>query len=676
VLADPLVHGDPGGHTGVDRARRAELGDGAHESRRPTRRGRQTRPLLAEEQDAALGERRRLERNGSREDVDPDHRQPGLRSPCGEIVDRLVVADVLVAVGHHGATPVPSPSTDDVHLGGQERIGVAHNRPDVEIVLPVLDGDVKRMSAAVEVGDDRPPRPVSIAVDDVAPIAGGQELGIEPRVVRPRPRVRTHPDVAFLIGHDESVSVWPSSITRPAVGVVRTCSQSGSEYPRPMHVIIVGGGTDGSYLAERLIAEGEDVAIIELNPARAAELRNRLDALVVTGNGANPSEQRRAGAERAELLLAVSNDDGVNVLAAQTAKTLGIRRTVARLENPEIESVVASVGVEEVVDPRQVVARQMVRLIDRPGLSDWSQFGSGKLTVIGGIVGPSSALVGQRLEDVRASFHGWDCVISSIVRDDLTLVGAGDTVVEVYDKVLIAVPTADEDRAGELLGLSPEKIRRVIVVGGGRVAEVTAQLLREDGKQVILMHDHEDRAREIAERQPRLEVMFADATNPAALTSIGVGRRDAVAALTRDDASNILVCLIAKAMGASATVARYNRLALFDLISTPDIDAGVSTEVAAANEVLRYVRRGAYVSAVNFMTGDVEAVEIQLREAAPVIGKTIAELDRPGGMVIGGVLRGDEAIVPRGDTRFEFGDRVVVFQMPAVAAAVEKLFAV
>jgi trk system potassium uptake protein TrkA len=360
----------------------------------------------------------------------------------------------------------------------------------------------------------------------------------------------------------------------------------------------------------------------------------------------------------------------------QTARTLGIKRTVARLENPEIESVVATVGVEEIVDPRQVVAGQMVALIDRPGLSDWFQFGNGRITIIGGIVGPDSALVGQRLEEVRASFRGWDCVISSIVRDDLTLVGAGDTVVEVYDKVLIAVPTPDEAKAGELLGLTPERIKRVIVVGGGRVAEVTAQLLRESGKQVILMHDQEDRAREIAERQSRFDVVIADATNPSSLSSLGVGHGDAVASLTRDDARNILVCLIAKAMGASTTVARYNRLALFDLISTADIDAGVSTEVAAANEVLRHVRRGAYVSAVNFMTGDVEAVEIQLREGAPVVGRTIAELDRPDGMVIGAVLRGDHAIVPRGDTRFEFGDRVIVFQVPGIAAAVEKLFVV
>jgi trk system potassium uptake protein TrkA len=255
-------------------------------------------------------------------------------------------------------------------------------------------------------------------------------------------------------------------------------------------------------------------------------------------------------------------------------------------------------------------------------------------------------------------------------------VGAGDTVVELFDKVLIAVPSVDEARAGELIGLSPEKIDRVIVVGGGRVAEVTASLLREDGKEVILVHNDPVRARQIAERQSRFDVVIADATDPATLASLGVAKGDAIAALTRSDAVNILSCLIGKAMGASTTIARYNRLDLFDLITTESIDAGVSSEVAAANEVLRFVRRGAYRSAVSFMTGDVEAVEIELDPGAPVVGKSIGELDRPEGVVIGGILRGDRVVVPRGATKFAAGDRVVVFVMPEASAAVEKMFTV
>ncbi|GMQ84873.1 MAG: Trk system potassium transporter TrkA [Acidimicrobiia bacterium] len=443
-----------------------------------------------------------------------------------------------------------------------------------------------------------------------------------------------------------------------------------------MHVIIVGGGADGAFLANRLISEGEDVAVIESDPARSAKLRSTLDALVVTGNGANPSVQRRAGASKAELLLAMSDNDGVNVLASETARSLGVPRTVVRLENPEVRSVISSMGIEAVVDPREVVARQLVRLVDRPGLSDSFQFGDGAITVIGGLVGPESALVGKRLADVRSSLVGWDFVISTIVRGDRTLVGTGDTVVEVFDKVLVAVPTPDESRAGELIGLRNEKIGRVIVVGGGRAAETTAILLRDGGKQVILMHSDPERARQIAERNARFDVVIADATDPASLSSLSVGEHDAIVGLTRDDAKNILSCLIGKALGASMTVARYNRLDLFDLITTPGVDAGVSSEVAAANEVLRFVRRGSYISAVSFMTGDIEAVEIELKPDVPAVGMTIGELDRPDGMVVAAVLRGGEPIVPRGATRFAGGDRVVVFATPQATAAVEKQFTV
>jgi trk/ktr system potassium uptake protein len=190
------------------------------------------------------------------------------------------------------------------------------------------------------------------------------------------------------------------------------------------------------------------------------------------------------------------------------------------------------------------------------------------------------------------------------------------------------------------------------------------------------VHDREDRAQEIAERQARFDVVVADATDPATLASLSVGKGDAVAALTRSDSYNIMSCLIGKAMGASTTLTRYNRLGLFDLITAPGIDAGVSSEVAAANEVLRFVRRGDYLSAVSFMTGDVEAMEIELRPEAAVVGKAIGELDRPDGMVIGAVLRNGKAVVPRGATRFAAGDRVVVFATPGATGAVEKQFTV
>jgi trk system potassium uptake protein TrkA len=441
-----------------------------------------------------------------------------------------------------------------------------------------------------------------------------------------------------------------------------------------MRVVIVGGGADGSHLAERLIAEGEDVAIVESDPHRAAHLRERLDAQVVEGNGASPSVLRRAGVERADILFAVSDDDGTNVLACQTARSLGLERTIARIEHSELQDIVLQSGVEAVIDPRASVAEKLVGLVAHPGLSDYFMFCDGSIVILGGIVSSKSELVGRSLAEMRRSLDGWDCVIASIIRNDRTLVGRGATVIEAFDKILLVAKAEDVSRASNLIGAKSEEIDRVIVIGGGRVAELSAAAIRKDGRRVLLIHNNRERAHAIAARNPKIDVIVADPTDPTVLQNLEVGQGDGVLALTRSDAVNMLACLIADRLGASTTVSRFNRIALFDFMPAVGISAGVSAKVAAANAVLRFVRRGAIVSAADFMTGGIEALEIEIMAQAPAIGSSIGELGLPDGAVIGAILRSGTAIVPRGSSRFEPGDRVVVLATPDAVSAVERLF--
>ncbi|MEA2023445.1 MAG: Trk system potassium transporter TrkA [Actinomycetota bacterium] len=441
-----------------------------------------------------------------------------------------------------------------------------------------------------------------------------------------------------------------------------------------MRIVIVGGGADGSHLAERLVAEGDDVAIVEADAHRAAHLRERLDAQVIEGNGASPSVLRRAGVERADILFAVSDDDGTNVLACQTARALGLERTVARIEHRELQDIVLQSGVEAVIDPRASVAEKLVGLIAHPGLSDYFMFCDGSIVILGGIVSSSSDLVGQSLAEMRQSLKGWDCVIASIIRNDRALVGRGATVIEAFDKILLVAKAEDVTRASELIGATSEEIDRVIIIGGGRVAELSAAAIRSEGRRVLVIHNNPDRAHAIAARNPKIDVIVADPTDPMVFQNLEIGQGDGVLALTRSDAVNMLACLITDRLGASTTVSRFNRVALFDFMPAVGISAGVSAKVAAANAVLRFVRRGAIVSAADFMTGGIEALEIEIMEHAPAIGISIGDLRLPDGAVIGAILRSGEAIVPRGSSRFRKGDRVVVLSTPDIIGAVERLF--
>lgn len=441
-----------------------------------------------------------------------------------------------------------------------------------------------------------------------------------------------------------------------------------------MRIVVVGGGADGSHLAERLVAEGDEVTVVELDATRASELRNRLDAQVIEGNGASPSVLRRAGISRAEMLFAVSDDDGTNVLACQTALALGLQRTIARIENTELRDVVLGSGIEAVIDPRAATADKLVGLVAHPGLSDYFRFCEASVVVLGGVVAPESRLVGRSLVDMRKSLRGWDCVIASIVREGETLVGRGGTVVEAFDKIVVVVKDSDVEEASGLLGATPRHIGRAIVVGGGRVATLTAAALRRHGVRVILIHDEAERAHKIAEQQPKIDVVVADPTDPRVLENLEVGPGDAFLSLTRSDAVNVLSSLIAGRLGAASTVARYNRMEVAAYMATVGIDATVSTKVAAANAALRFVRRGAIISAADFATGGIEALEIEIPKKAPVLENAIKELALPEGAVIGAIYRRGEAHVPLGSSRFEAGDRVVVLATPDAIGTIERLF--
>lgn len=442
-----------------------------------------------------------------------------------------------------------------------------------------------------------------------------------------------------------------------------------------MRVVIVGGGADGSYLTRRLSAEGEEITLVEVDRERAARLREEVDAMVIAGNGASPAVLRRANIETADLLIAVSDNDGANIVACQAGAKLGVPRTVARIEDRELRLVAPSLGLESVIDSRESTGRNLVRLVKHSGVSDLIEFGEKQLMVVGGIIQPHAPIVGQSLRELRKTLDGWDCVVTAVVREGQAIIGRGDTTLKPFDQTLIAVPSADVDRAIEMMGLRHDPIQRVVIVGISRVAAVAAELFVEAGYDVVVVDSNADWCRSFAERHPEVEVVIGNRTDPATFRSVGVSSGDAVLGMTLRDEINILACLISDALGASLTIARYHRIALFGLMPRAGIDATVSSRLAAANAVLRFVRRGRIVSAATFMYSDLEALEIEMDPDSEAAGSRIADLPLPKDAVIGGILHEGAGVVPTGDTRLEPGDRVVVLTLPAAIHGVESLFA-
>ncbi len=426
-------------------------------------------------------------------------------------------------------------------------------------------------------------------------------------------------------------------------------------------------------MAERLSGEGQDVVIIEADREKAAEVQETHDALVLTGNGSSQHVLTEAEVEKADLLIAVSNNDGANILACHTAKGLGVKRTVARVEDPSLHEGLETLGVDVVIDTGEAGARELVGLVRQAGVSDLVEFANGKLSLIGGTVQGSSPLAGRSLAESRR-LTDWDWVLTAVVRHGVTTVAHGQTVIEEGDHVLLMVAADDAGRVGSLIGLARHPIRRVFVVGTTRLAIRTVEHVVNEGFDVIVIDSDHDRCRTLAERYARPLFVCGDPTDPATYTDFDPSERDMLLALTGWDEVNIVASLVAKAQGMATVVARFNRIEYVALLSGRGIDAAVSARLAAANAILRFVRRGLIHSVATFKDTAAEAIEIEAEPHARLVGKAVKELALPRGAVIGGVLRDGRAFVPEGSTVIAPRDHLIFFALPDAIHQVERLF--
>lgn len=442
-----------------------------------------------------------------------------------------------------------------------------------------------------------------------------------------------------------------------------------------MRIVIVGAGAVGSYLAERLSAEGQDIILIEADHARAAELQARLDALVVVGNGASPSILEQARIGDADLMIAVTSSDAANILSCHAAARLGVPRTVARIEDPALRAETRVLGVDFVIDPGEALAHELVVVVKQGGVSELMEFADGKLVMIGGRVSPDAPMAGHTLADLRKRVTGWNWLVAALIHDGATKVARGDTTIAEGDHVVLMSKSGETDEALDLLGLRQQRAaRKAMILGTTRLALLTAEFLVEEGIQVVVVDADHDRCRAVAEMDSRFVVVQGDPTDPKVLDTEKVSTVDVVLALTGWDDVNLLGALVAKALGARTAVARFNRFDLVGLLPGAGIDIGVSSRLAAANEILRFVRRGRIHSVATFQDTDAEVIELQVSSTSSAIGKNLRQIGLPRTAIVGGILRGDEAFVPHGDTVVSIGDRLIVFAARKAIVEIEEVF--
>ncbi len=449
-----------------------------------------------------------------------------------------------------------------------------------------------------------------------------------------------------------------------------------------MHIIIIGAGEVGGYLAQILLEERHDVCIIEEDGTVARQLDDRLDAQVIQGTGVSREALFRAGIKRADLLLAVTQVDEVNLIAAMTAEKLAKAcRTVARIRDPRYLYGTDAInpkdyGVDFLVGPVQGVAAQVVQVLRYSGAGQITEMAEGKLMLLELPVMPHSALVYATFAELEPELPTGSS-IAAVLRQDGMHITSKDDRFQVGERIFVLSPPQSVDAFLELTGAGGHSVERVLLIGGGDIALHVARALERLRFSVTVIEKNAERAHRMAVRLARSIVLNADGTDPAMLAEQVSGGHDAVVVLLADDEKSLLTGMMCKHLGAEKVVARVDAREYAPIAHKLGLDALISPRRALADAILRFVRRGKISSTKMLGDHEGELIDFRIDEEAGerVIGRPLREITLPRNAALGAVVRDGEVVVP-GDDNLTLcvGDHVFVVALRSALQDLEGLF--
>ncbi len=449
-----------------------------------------------------------------------------------------------------------------------------------------------------------------------------------------------------------------------------------------MKILILGAGQVGSSVATALASENNDITIVDADPVRLRDLSERLDIRTVQGYASLPSVLGHAGAEDADLLIAVTSSDEVNLVACQVADAVYRTPTkIARLreaeylKHPELLAR-GRAGVDVAISPEHLVVSHIRRLIEYPGALQVLDFADGRAQLVAVRALPGGALVGHQISELRQHLPaGVDARVAAIFRRGRPIKPEGSTTIEIDDEVLFLADRRNIRTVMSELRRVDKALRRVFIAGGGNIGRNLAKAL-ENQYSVKVLERSRDRAKQIAEGLLNSIVLAGDCADEDLLREENIDQTDIYCAVTNDDEANILSAMLAKRLGCPRVLALINRPAYAELVEGGSIDIAVSPQQVTLGALLTYIRQGTMVRVHSLRRGAAEAIEavaVGDRRTSRVIGRGLDELALPSAATIGGVVRGDKLLIAHHDVVIEPNDHVIVFlmdkrQLPQVEA--------
>lgn len=442
-----------------------------------------------------------------------------------------------------------------------------------------------------------------------------------------------------------------------------------------MRVIIVGAGEVGFQISKFLTAEGIEVAVIDRNKENLKRVSEALDVSVVEGEGGVPSVLKDAGADEADILIAVTDMDETNMIACLVAKVMfQIPRNVARIRSFEYISnlpLLNSLGINPAISPEVEAGKAVIRLIEAPFATDLEDFEDGRVKVIGFRVPADSKLIGEALKYLN--LNDPKILVGAIQRGKQLIIPKGNDTIRKDDVIFLAIKSENIEPVCRRIGAETRPARSIMIAGGGRIGHYVAKTMEDRGLMVKVIEKDSERCKFLLKSLTKSVILHGDGSDEKLLQEENISGMDIFAAISNNEEVNIMASLLARSLGAKKVITIVNRTDYLQLANNLGLETVLSPRLITASSILKHVRAGNILSLTTIAEGRAEIMEAEVKEGSIIIGKTLSEIELPKGALIGAIIRDDHVIIPSGSDGILNNDKLIVFTLKDSIKQVEKL---